>query len=67
MADKDPTVSSTRKTDTAEKGRSGNAQPHDAVPVSEGADAADNQVFKDNPDRPDETTIAQVEVTEDDR
>jgi hypothetical protein len=58
----DPTVSSSSTTSNVEKGRSGTEQPHPAVPVSEGADAADNQEFKDNPDKPDPTTIAQVEV-----
>ena len=60
MADKkDPTVRSGSSPSSATDG------VHPAVPVSEGADAAANKEFKDNPDKPDPTSIAQVEVVPD--
>lgn len=58
MAKSDPTVKSSSKSDPAEGA-------HPARPVSEADDAAVNKKYADNPDKPDPTTVAQVEVTDD--
>jgi hypothetical protein len=51
----DPTVTSDATADAPEGS-------HPARPVDEAADAASNKKYKDNPDKPDPTTVAQVEV-----
>lgn len=56
----DPTVSSTSSTDAPEG-------THEAVPVEEGADAAVDKKYKDNPDKPSPSTVAQVEVRPDEK
>ena len=53
----DPTVTSDATADAPEGS-------HPARPVDEAADAASSKKYKDNPDKPDPTTVAQVEVTE---
>jgi hypothetical protein len=55
---KDPTVTSASTGDAYPEGT------HPAVSVSEGADSADEKKYAENPDKPDPTSIAQVEVTD---
>ena len=63
MAEKksDPTVKSTPTGPDYPEGT------HPLRPLSEQVDAATNKSYKDNPDKPDPTTIAQVEVEKDGR
>jgi hypothetical protein len=37
---------------------------HPALPVEQADDAAVNKKYADNPDKPDPSTIAQIEVTD---
>jgi hypothetical protein len=53
---KDPTVTS--KVSESDSGA------HPARPVSEADDAAVNKKYADNPDKPDPSTVAQIEVTD---
>lgn len=57
----DPTVTSATTGDAYPEGT------HPARPASEVEHAADRRTYKDNPDKPDPTTIAQVEVTDEDK
>ncbi len=57
-AKKDPTVTSKSAADD------GTAGVHPAVSISEGADNATYRKYKENPDKPDPTSIAQIEVTD---
>lgn len=59
---KDPTVKSARSAPSdALDG------VHPARPISEADDAAVNKSYKDNPDKPDPSTVAQVEVLPEDK
>ncbi len=62
MADskrKDPTIT-TDRTDPPEG-------THPAVAIEEGADAAVNITYAENPDKPNESTVANVEVIDDEK
>lgn len=54
----DPTVTSERGVEYPEG-------THPARPVSEVQDSAESRTYKDNPDKPDPSTVAQVEVSQD--
>jgi hypothetical protein len=53
---KDPTVTS--------KSAEPSPGAHPALPVEQADDAAVNKKYADNPDKPDPSTIAQIEVTD---
>ena len=55
---KDPTVTSESKAEPA-------SGAHPARPVEQADDWAGNRKYEENPDKPDPSTIAQIEVTED--